>query len=127
MFLGKFPNWDFKHNIFNVTLKHHNQCINLCQEIVSWAKYPEELKCSPVSSSTTNSAKSSLFFENICVYKIHSFVLFCSRDFRWVLLKAYWQYISREVFKKISLHIKYKRYDHFGEKIGFSTYFYRFK
>ena len=57
--LGKFVNWDFKHNILDVTLMHRNRCINFCLEKCKLGKIPiccknmcsEELKCSPQSSS----------------------------------------------------------------------------
>ena len=31
---------NYKGNILDFTLMHRNQCINLCQESVSWTKYP---------------------------------------------------------------------------------------
>ena len=37
-FLGKCPNWHFKRNILDVMLMNYNECINLCPEMLGWAK-----------------------------------------------------------------------------------------
>ena len=69
VFFGKFSNWNFKHKVWDVTLMHHNQCINLCPEKCKLGQIPtsccsEELKCSPFSSSffCSNFSQKSLIF-----------------------------------------------------------------
>ena len=114
VFLGKFPKWDFKRNILDVTLMHRNQCIKLCPQKCKMGKLTisfqwmssEELKCSPVNSSKSfmeswniNFNQKFIFFSRMFFVFKNSHVTFCSEALRWGLMKAYLQYLSKDAWK----------------------------
>ena len=133
-------NWHFKRNILGKMIELRNQCIHLCPKKFNQGQKPipskemssEKIKCFPVSSRTRslgswNSNISQILFFVCCCCKvpfsaIHKCVDISSRDPKQLLRKVYLQYISGKVFKN-GLHVTYKSYEHYGEKIGLGTHF----
>ena len=106
-------NWHFKCNSLGKMIVPGNRCINLCPEKYILSQIPiacykicsEQLKCFPVSSSTMSLGSSNPNFSQDRLIlgrketnlKNHQFVTKCSRDPQWVLMKAYFRYLSKQI------------------------------